>query len=344
MTRISCALILFAAFVVVYRTASADENKDEAKKHFALGLSALKSANWDTAAIEFEQSVRLFPNIAGLYNLAACYRALGRNDEALAALQRMLKELNQKMDTALRGDIEDQIAELRLMTARLSIVATPKGAVVKVDKKEVGSVPLKAPVVLSPGHHEIEASCDHYDTITKTVDLEAGTETYLNFELEETRAELTIIAGETGAEIKIDGRFLGVSPLGAPTMLVRGTHTVTVEKAGFKTVTREVELSPGEKKTVAAMLLPISVTPIVAYQVAPQPPEEKKMRGHSSTLFWSGIAGTVVFAGISGGMWGAALSKKLDHESKASEYNANVDNDVWNMSDPADAAMILMLV
>ena len=52
-----------------------------------------------------------------------------------------------------------------------------------------------------------------------------------------------------------------------------------------------------------------------------------------AVLFWSGIAGTVIFTGLSAAFWGITLSKKRDFNSDVSAFNDNVDDAYWDLSD-----------
>ena len=60
--------------------------------YMELGLNAYQAANYEGAAENWEQALKLEPdNVPALRNLGAVYHALGRDDDAVAALQRAIE-------------------------------------------------------------------------------------------------------------------------------------------------------------------------------------------------------------------------------------------------------------
>jgi hypothetical protein len=81
--------------------------------------------------------------------------------------------------------------------------------------------------------------------------------------VERAIGELALLTGtvrvdvrEPGAVVSIDGHDAGITPLGAPVRLNLGPHTVTVSKAGFETLQRDVKLSGGDEATIDGPLRP----------------------------------------------------------------------------------------
>jgi PEGA domain len=65
-------------------------------------------------------------------------------------------------------------------------------------------------------------------------------------------AGLVVDSRPAGAAVSIDGRPAGVTPLILP--IGPGTYTVRIERAGYRTITTTVEVSPGQRARVAARL------------------------------------------------------------------------------------------
>ena len=68
-----------------------------------------------------------------------------------------------------------------------------------------------------------------------------------------TRAQLEITSDPSGAQVSVDGNFLGRTP--AEIDIAPGRHTITISKPGCRTWERTLELSAG-KMTLAATLYP----------------------------------------------------------------------------------------
>ena len=66
-----------------------------------------------------------------------------------------------------------------------------------------------------------------------------------------TNAQLEITSNPAGAEISVDGNFVGDTPSGLA--IAAGVHTITISKHGFKLWERKLSVSSG-KVTVAAEL------------------------------------------------------------------------------------------
>ena len=65
---------------------------------------------------------------------------------------------------------------------------------------------------------------------------------------------VSVISVPPGADIEVDGAFLGSTPSELP--LTAGDHTVTITKKGFKLFQRKLRVIPGAKQTVSAELEP----------------------------------------------------------------------------------------
>jgi plastocyanin len=67
-----------------------------------------------------------------------------------------------------------------------------------------------------------------------------------------TSISLTVSSSPSGADITIDGKFMGSTP--SSLQVGAGDHTVTIEKLGFKTWQRTVTLTAGSSPTINATL------------------------------------------------------------------------------------------
>jgi tetratricopeptide (TPR) repeat protein len=154
---LSQALSLALALALLAGASGAEaQDKAGAKKHFEAGLELMQSEEFSAAAVEFEESERIYETKSAMLNLASCYKALRRYDEALAALSR----LEQRFKAALDQEMQQAVLELRSSilssTGTLVVEVESAGASVLIDGAEVGTSPLQGPVRLAPGEHRLE--------------------------------------------------------------------------------------------------------------------------------------------------------------------------------------------
>lgn len=69
-------------------------------------------------------------------------------------------------------------------------------------------------------------------------------------------ATVKVDVSDPGATVAIDGNTVGTTPLASPVRVNLGTHTVTVAKAGFETLTKEAKVNGGDTVTVEGPLQP----------------------------------------------------------------------------------------
>ncbi len=111
-------------------------------------------------------------------------------------------------------------------------------------------------------------------------------------ELEAIRARMAQIAITThpeGAQVLVDGRSLGVSPIPDPVFLLPGDHEIEARKEGLPPAREEVTLREGEVRSVRLRL---------EAEPPPPPPPRPRDSGASPTWFWlsAGVAGAATIA------------------------------------------------
>ena len=91
-------------------------------------------------------------------------------------------------------------------------------------------------------------------------------------ELATLTGTIRLAVTEPGATVSLDDHDAGTTPLTASLRANLGTHVVTVAKAGFETIRKEVRLSGGDEVTVAGPLEPEVTT---GHLVVSAPPDAK---------------------------------------------------------------------
>lgn len=178
----SRAVVFIAA--LASSAATAADAREEASRHFRLGVQLAGEADYLGAAVEFKRAYDIAPQFAVLYNLGQAYVGAGRPVEAVDALERYLKDGGRNLPPARQREVAETI---RLQTARIGSVAvrvSPDGAVIRVDGRDAGKAPLAAPLRVAVGEHTVVVTAEGRRTETRTVAVAAGEQVNLEVKLE----------------------------------------------------------------------------------------------------------------------------------------------------------------
>ena len=172
--------ILLASLVSL---ADETEDKEQARRHFEAGKSLMKVDDYETATVQFEKSVELFPTKAAMLNLANCYLALHDYHNALEWYQRLKFKYKESLGDDLMAVVNEHIREIGQLAAKLKITADPIGSTVLVDGKEVGTTPLTSYVIVAPGKHSIVIAKTGFVTFRKEATTRLGSTTLIETKL-----------------------------------------------------------------------------------------------------------------------------------------------------------------
>lgn len=170
MKSYACAWPLVACLWLAPGVALADAKAD-AEQQFRAGVSLQKVEDFDAAISAFEASLRLYPTKAAWFNLANCLRATHRYPEALSALETLQRDFGNELHDPLRSTVEMQVAELKNLTATLTIEIDRPGAEISIDGRSAGTSPLAAPIRLGLGDHEVRATLPGFEPAVVHVNL-----------------------------------------------------------------------------------------------------------------------------------------------------------------------------
>lgn len=133
----------------------------------------------------------------------------------------------------------------------------------------------------------------------------------------QTEADLQMLKGRTAylrvtttppADVFIDDKPAGTTPLPSPVLVNGGAHKITVSKRGFTSVTKFVTLAGGDSKEEQFTL--------VAEQVGPKLTTVTRKNWTPAVIAWAATGTLAVGAGIFGGLY-------LNKQSEIDDYNDN---------------------
>lgn len=143
--------------------------------------------------------------------------------------------------------------------ARLSVDSDPQGATVFLDGRRQGTTPIR--IESNPGRRTVRVEAEDYETFETTVRLSPGESRTVDAQLERIRrtGQLRFESTPSGADVFVDGRYQGTTPLGATTFDT-GSVEVRYELEGYQSVSHQVTVRQDERRTVRAELQPLTGT------------------------------------------------------------------------------------
>ena len=293
-------LSIIAAGLLYASAARAEPDKASsaaAAEHFRRGLAHAKEAELGLAASEFEAAYAKSPHYSVLYNLGQAYTALGRPTDAISAFERYLSEGGSSIDAARREQVKSLIALNRERVGRLTLHAGA-GTRVWLDGKELEPAQLGKPLLLAAGTHTLLSASGSGPPASRTLSISAGRDVTLELPASSAvpspppgplaslapaqRAWLKVQVTPGDARVHVDGRRFASGALPA------GRHGLLVERTGYLTEQRELDIAAGQTLTISVALA--------------LSPAERKLRARASaerTAGWvlGGVGGLFVTGG-----------------------------------------------
>jgi outer membrane receptor for ferrienterochelin and colicins len=246
---------LFALWLALFALAPpahAEGNADEADLAFSLGNEAYARGDFKEALRSYFLSYRLVPNRNVLFNIARCYEALERFDQAYRHYHDLSKEELSESD---RREVSRSLARIRPKVALVRVETEPAGAEVYADRVDLGSRG-KTPqtLALTPGRHKLTVHKEGHREAESFVELVRGKEAVRRFELERVLGRVRLTGSPRGAWVKDapDGPSLGSLPVAVA--LSPGRRLLYVGMDGFLTAQFLVDVPPDGEVAVPVAL------------------------------------------------------------------------------------------
>lgn len=133
----------------------------------------------------------------------------------------------------------------------LNIDARP-GAEIYIDGIYQGDTPPAMKLTLKAGEHKIECRHPRYENYKEVLKIVNGELSRRSVTLQKLRGTVSL-ATQEGAEVYVDGKLVGVTPMRKPIELDTGPHMVTLKKTGYFTWSSEVTVE-------SSKTLPLKIT------------------------------------------------------------------------------------
>jgi tetratricopeptide (TPR) repeat protein len=216
-----------------------DDAKNAARAHFERGLELLSEEAYDAAHVEFALSRKLFATKAATKNAAMCLRRLKRYEESLDLYESLLKDFPNLTEND-RAFAEKEIAQIRPFVGGLEIRGGESGAVVTIDGRERGALPIGTTLRVTTGSHLVRVFKSGFAPFESRVEVASGSNATVNVKLAAlAQSGHLVVTEQSGkaASVLIDNVVVGPAPwegtvaIGEHTVLLRGEGELGTQPA-----------------------------------------------------------------------------------------------------------------
>ncbi|MBX3275756.1 MAG: PEGA domain-containing protein [Sandaracinaceae bacterium] len=162
---------------------AAAQDACDAACHLERGLTARAGGDDETAATHFEAAVALEPTPRALAQLALAQQALGRWVDAEAHLVRALAAADPWI-TDHRRVLEGALETIREHLGTLVVTSGVRGARLRVNGRDAGTLPLAAPISVEVGTAVVDVEAPGHVPVQRPAEITAG---------RLTRVEITLV-------------------------------------------------------------------------------------------------------------------------------------------------------
>jgi hypothetical protein len=252
---------LLAALVLlgIAGSARAQPGVAESEEHFQRGLRLWDQSDFKGALVQLRRSYELNPKPDILYNVAFVLVRLDDPVPAVEALDRILRDPGslpaERVETARRTR-EEQASHIGQLLVRSNVDAS-----LSLDGVLIGRTPMTAAVPVGRGRHWLTASAEGQSPFVDHFEIGGGQTLELPINLvpmQGTPAQLSITCPVPGADVLLDGRVVGRTPLSGSLPVAPGGHEVMLRRPGYQEARSSLVLAGGASQLLA--LAPAELT------------------------------------------------------------------------------------
>lgn len=154
--------------------ASQGESGDRADELIREGVDLRKAGNDEKALESFRSAYQVRPTPRARAQMGMAEQALGRWADAEADLKAALRDAKDPWVSKNMKVLNGAVATVEQHLSSLQLLGSPKGAVVKIDDHQVGTLPFDKPVRVTAGEVLVSVSADGYIEINRKITVPVG--------------------------------------------------------------------------------------------------------------------------------------------------------------------------
>ncbi|WP_437303842.1 PEGA domain-containing protein [Sorangium sp. So ce388] len=193
--------------------AGVSDDEAEARAQFRVGVAHFNKQEYREALEAFRRSLWLKKNRNTMGNVASCLKQIGQYDDALEQYEEMRREYP-KLPAKIEAIVAADMAELSGLVGTLAVAGdAPAGALLFIDDRLRGKLPLENPLRVSVGSRAVRVEKEGFAPLTMTVGVKAGEESVA--ELVAMSRKGRLVVGEKHnwvLRVELDGEDVGVTP------------------------------------------------------------------------------------------------------------------------------------
>jgi hypothetical protein len=195
-----------------------------------------------------------------LYNVGLCQQRAGQDAKALKTFKKFVAQMpGSRVAGKAKAMIKTLQESINGDLINVLVRSEPSGANIFVNERSGGMVGVTPfTLKLLPGSHAVIVDMKGFEVQTRQVSIAKDSARELFFQLYPTEqmGALKFMISERDADVMVDKRRIGRSPVREELRLPNGAHDVLVMKPGYSTWRSKVTITAGKTNTVQIDLLP----------------------------------------------------------------------------------------
>jgi hypothetical protein len=240
--------------------ATAQTSADRAKNVKKEAITAFKAKDYSRAADLFQELYVQTSNGNLLYNVGLCQQRAGQDAKALKTFKKFVAQMpGSRVAGKAKAIIKTLQGSINGALINVLVRSEPSGANIFVNERSGGMIGVTPfTLKLMPGSHAVIVDMKGFEVQTRQVSIAKDSVRELFFQLYPTEqmGALKFMISERDADVMVDKRRIGRSPVREELRLPNGAHDVLVMKPGYTTWRSKVNIAAGQTNTVQIDLLP----------------------------------------------------------------------------------------
>jgi hypothetical protein len=231
----------------------AESLQGPAKEAYTSAELLFDNGDYAGAVTKYRQAYEISKEPRLLIDTAICEKNLRQYARMQTDLLKFEREAGPTAAPEDKRAADDALAAIKKLVGGVTITTNEPGAAVSVDGEDVGTTPLRDPVVLDLGRHTFRAGKAGFEPAETVLEIPGGQNTSVPLVLAPIihRARL-VVSTDVDATVAIDGEVVAKGRFDGP--LAPGAHELHLTGSGRKPYAAQFELHDGETRTLAVTL------------------------------------------------------------------------------------------